>query len=69
MPDWTDLAAILARSEYNVPKPDRDDRITEPLDAPPCRCESPGFTLCRDDDEVRCWKCGARPATAAACRA
>lgn len=63
---WSDLSAILVRTDYNLQPGDRHYGATEPAEAKPCRCEPPGYM--HDADEVRCWKCGARPSEAAASR-
>jgi hypothetical protein len=61
--DLTALSAILARTDYNVRLGEPGHGATEPRDAEPCRCDRPGLYLDPDGD-VRCWKCGAYPATA-----
>jgi hypothetical protein len=65
-PDWTVLAA--SGGDYNAGPMDCHYGATAPLEPLPCRCERPGFAFDDDEDEERCWKCGARPAEPAACR-
>lgn len=60
--DLTALSAFLNRTDYNVRLGEPGYGATEPRDAEPCRCDPPG--IYREDGDLRCWKCGAEPATA-----